>query len=624
MCHHSKVKVNKIMTYKNPIAILARIFFILIPLLVLSSCQHDESGDKKKAYALFMEALNHNAAGEKEKAIALIDSALNMNPADTTYSWLTSEKMTAYTDLGEMRKAIDIGKKGIPFAEKIKDYDGMLAMCGSMGICYRRIGELDSSLIYYKKGIEKAIESENTEYEIYLYNCISVLFNEQKRYKEAIEYSDKAESKAIATNDTIERLSAHANKGAILMRQGQYQNCLNTLTPLWGLVKKANYNVLTLKYLSPLLKSYLQLGKVDSVAHYILYADEASHKLAPTSNGVLGIMEIKAQMLGKQKKYTEQKVLLDSIEKFNDTNMAMPKDKLFATQAECLNNMGKIKEAYTMMAKAYHQSDSLKQSDIDKQLSDFNVKYKTLEKEVQIEKMNHEQSILYIRILSLTIALIVLFIAILIILYRRKLEKQRAELTEKTSYINGVETERKRLAKELHDGVCNDILAVNILMQTNKEEAQRLLKNVGHDVRRLSHELIPPRFDNTSLTELVEIYCQSMTAEGGTIVKSFISKSFLKLSISGSKALEIYRIIQECVSNAIKYGYSKMITVELDANDHLAIACITNDLSPEHSVSKDKEGIGKNTLRIRTDTLKAKLNIVKNKEEYKVEVHIPL
>ncbi len=28
------------------------------------------------------------------------------------------------------------------------------------------------------------------------------------------------------------------------------------------------------------------------------------------------------------------------------------------------------------------------------------------------------------------------------------------------------------LAKELHDGVCNDILAVNIMMQTNKEEAE--------------------------------------------------------------------------------------------------------------------------------------------------------
>lgn len=94
--------------------------------------------------------------------------------------------------------------------------------------------------------------------------------------------------------------------------------------------------------------------------------------------------------------------------------------------------------------------------------------------------MNHEQSLLYIRILWLILALIILLIAILVILYRRKLDRQRAELSEKTSYINGVENERKRLAKELHDGICNDILAVNIMMQTNKEEAERLLKNVGH------------------------------------------------------------------------------------------------------------------------------------------------
>ncbi len=127
--------------------------------------------------------------------------------------------------------------------------------------------------------------------------------------------------------------------------------------------------------------------------------------------------------------------------------MAMPQDKLFATQAECLYNLGKTHEAYSTMKAAYQKADSLKQSDIDKQLSQFNVKYKTLEKEVQIEKMNHEQSLLYIRILCLTIAIIILLIAILIILYRRKLDKQRAELTEKTSYINGVETERKRLAK---------------------------------------------------------------------------------------------------------------------------------------------------------------------------------
>lgn len=375
----------------------------------------------------------------------------------------------------KLKEATAIGKNGILFAEKIKDEEGMMGMCGSLGICYRRLGDLDSSLF-----TTKGIGNSHRESEYRIRDILEQLhlraLQRAKRYREAIEYSDKAENKATATNDTIERLSAHANKGAIFMRQGLYRKSIDFLTPLWGMVKEANYNVLTLKYLSPLLKSYLALGKTDSVMHYMAYADEACRNLGPTSNGILGILEIKAQMLGKQKRYTEQSILLDSISRFNNVNMAMPQDKLFATQAECLYNLGKTHEAYSTMKAAYQKADSLKQSDIDKQLSEFNVKYKTLEKEVQIEKMNHEQSLLYIRILCLTIAIIILLITILIILYRRKLDKQRAELTEKTSYINGVETERKRLAKELHDGVCNDILAVNIMMQTDKEAAERLLK----------------------------------------------------------------------------------------------------------------------------------------------------
>ena len=604
--------------------IITYFFLLLATVGFLSACHQDKGKDERLAYSLFLKAASHNAAGEKEKAIHLIDSALQMDCADTTRSWLTSEKMTAYTDLGKMREAIAIGKEGIPFAEKIKDDDGMLAMCGAMGICYRKIGELDSSLTYYNKGIRKAIESENTEYEIYLYNCISVLFNEQKRYPEAIEYSDKAELKAIATNDTIERLSAHINKGAILMRQGEYLKCVNTLTQVWSMVKQANYNVLTLKYLSPLLKSYLQLGKTDSIAPYLPYADEASHNLASTSNGVLGILEIKADLLGQQKKYAAQLALLDSIGILSDANQVMPKDKYLATRAKCLHNMGKSVLAYQTMQEAYLRSDSIKQSDIDKQLSEFNVKYKTLEKEMQIEKMNHEQNLLYIRILWLILALIVLLIAFLVILYRKKLDKQRAELSEKTSYINGVESERKRLAKELHDGVCNDILAVNIMMQTNKEEAERLLKNVGRDVRRLSHELIPPRFDITSLSELIEVYCQSVTAEDGTIVKPFISTSFKKQNFPSDKSLEIYRIVQESVSNAIKYGYSKMINVILDTNGNQGVIAITNALSPLHPIAPGKQGIGKDTLKMRTDALQAKLTVRNTGEEYLVEVRFQL
>ena len=616
------------MTYRRRLSFLVSMMCLLPTLAFLLACRSEKGRDgdegERKAYALLLEVMEHNALGEKQVALALADSALGMNPADTTRSWLTSEKMVAYVDQGMLREGIAIGKSGISFAEKINDYEGMLAMCGAMGVCYRRIGDVDSSLFYYEKGLQKAIEDGNTEYEIYLCNCISVLFNEQKRYSEAIEYSDKAEQKALAINDTIERLSAHANKGSILLRQGLCQESLDMLVPLWEQVRKVNYNILTLKYLSPLLSAYLRLDKTDSVALYMPYADEACKGLPPTTIGVLGILEIKADMLARQKKYAEEKLLLDSMGNLSNINMAMPQGKYLALRAECLNNLGQHEEAYKVMRNAYEHSDSLKQSDIDRQLSEFNVKYNTLEKKVELEKMNNERIMLYSRISWLAVALVVLSVIFAAVLYRRKLDRQKAELSEKMSYINGVETERMRLAKELHDGVCNDILAVSIMMQTDQEEAERMLRNVGHDVRRLSHELIPPRFDNTSLPELIRVYCQSVSDEGGAVVRPVISASFEKLVMPATKAIEVYRIVQECVSNAIKYGYSKMVTVTLDSSGQQAMVSIVNDLSPSHPVRPNERGMGKDTLRIRVDALQAELRTENSKDQYQVEVTFPL
>ena len=616
------------MTYRRRLSFLVSMMCLLPTLAFLLACRSEKGRDgdegERKAYALLLEVMEHNALGEKQVALALADSALGMNPADTTRSWLTSEKMVAYVDQGMLREGITIGKSGIPFAEKINDYEGMLAMCGAMGVCYRRIGDVDSSLFYYEKGLQKAIEDGNTEYEIYLCNCISVLFNEQKRYSEAIEYSDKAEQKALAINDTIERLSAHANKGSILLRQGLCQESVDMLVPLWEQVRKVNYNILTLKYLSPLLSAYLRLDKTDSVALYMPYADEACKGLPPTTIGVLGILEIKADMLARQRKYAEEKLLLDSMGNLSNINMAMPQGKYLALRAECLNNLGQHEEAYKVMRNAYEHSDSLKQSDIDRQLSEFNVKYNTLEKKVELEKMNNERIMLYSRISWLAVALVVLSVVFAAVLYRRKLDRQRAELSEKMSYINGVETERMRLAKELHDGVCNDILAVSIMMQTDQEEAERMLRNVGHDVRRLSHELIPPRFDNTSLPELIRVYCQSVSDEGGAVVRPVISASFEKLVMPVTKAIEVYRIVQECVSNAIKYGYSKMVTVTLDSSGQRATVSIVNDLSPSHPVRPNERGMGKDTLRIRVDALQAELRTENSNNQYQVEVTFPL
>lgn len=101
-------------------AIFTYIFLLLSSIAFLAACQRDNCKDEKRAYSLFLEAVNYNADGDKKQAILLIDSALDMNCADTTRSWLTSEKMTAYTDLGQMREAIEIERKASRLPRRLK------------------------------------------------------------------------------------------------------------------------------------------------------------------------------------------------------------------------------------------------------------------------------------------------------------------------------------------------------------------------------------------------------------------------------------------------------------------------------------------------------------------------
>ena len=82
-------------------------------------------------------------------------------------------------------------------------------------------------------------------------------------------------------------------------------------------------------------------------------------------------------------------------------------------------------------------------------------------------------------------------------------------------YIDGLESERKRLAKELHDGVCNDLLGIQYCMQMSDavgDEAQQklfpMLEQARTDIRFISHELMPPALQYTNLNIMLEDYVE--------------------------------------------------------------------------------------------------------------------
>ena len=101
-----------------------------------------------------------------------------------------------------------------------------------------------------------------------------------------------------------------------------------------------------------------------------------------------------------------------------------------------------------------------------------------------------------------------------------ELLKQENELNSARRYIEGLEEECKYFAKELHDGIANDLLGLQMKIETsagkgNEQELASLVSKLRNNVRNISHELMPPEFEHLSLDQILDRYAAKLTENTG-------------------------------------------------------------------------------------------------------------
>lgn len=322
---------------------------------------------------------------------------------------------------------------------------------------------------------------------------------------------------------------------------------------------------------------------------------------------------------------------------------------------------------YTLLAKVYEKQElynkaleaarnSLKyetrlfDKNSSKTIQKLRAQYSLDEKErvvKQLTAINEKNK--WINILSVTLIVLALItIVLLLIRYRSrqrihegmlqiaKLKQQETELTVELQkakqeererefqalvheaqqrkvqyYLEGLEVERNRLAKELHDNVSNELLAIKMKIAdgtSSREEVLDTLQALQTEVRGISHDLMPPVFKYASLSEILQDYVYQRNQSGQTELTLVLEPEEGFDHLSQKVALEIYRIVQEATGNALKHAQAthiKIILVREGNRIKLTIA----DNGKGFELQTGKSGIGLVIIKERVENLKGVLTL---------------
>jgi signal transduction histidine kinase len=399
----------------------------------------------------------------------------------------------------------------------------------------------------------------------YAYLCLSFTYKRLFDYPTALLNLDKALSFGINTSEKESYTNnINAEKAYILFDTHQYQ----AADSMMQVLAKSNYQYLETGDQSKIFmqEAYLLFQKKEFAAANLRY-DVAIEKMKIASICNLPmIYGKKIQLYGAMKNesamqamYAKSMAAADSchIWKYNlyTTEMMW---KSYEAMPDYKNAFIYLKQ-YDSLNEFYNQKEHLEK------ITELDKKYENEKKDHELKIKEDELKITHRSITILIIVLIGLCLVVLAyILFQQQLKlKKEKEITllHTKQLFEKTEEERKRIATDLHDSVNHELLGLKANNQQSFEQLNAKIDAVINDVRNISRNLHPVLFEELGLQISLENMIERLQTQHHIIINTEINYN---KQLNSNDELQVYRIIQEALSNIIKYAQAHAAKVTID------------------------------------------------------------
>ncbi|WDF77528.1 sensor histidine kinase [Mucilaginibacter sp. AW1-7] len=228
---------------------------------------------------------------------------------------------------------------------------------------------------------------------------------------------------------------------------------------------------------------------------------------------------------------------------------------------------------------------------------------------------------------TLVVVVLITCLFFFVIIYQRKMIKNQVELralhdARQSDLMAAVfetqESERKRLAEDLHDSVGQVLSAIKLnLHRLDKNcttdatqpllaDTRRLTDECIQEIRNIIHNVLPPVLTDYGLLVAVEALANKV--EQTTHIKVKFSKNMPDQRFPQEIELTLYRIAQELFGNAIKHSDASVIHLSINKESNFMVMEF-KDNGIGFNLAEVKRGFGIKNLESRVQLINGDINI---------------
>lgn len=151
--------------------------------------------------------------------------------------------------------------------------------------------------------------------------------------------------------------------------------------------------------------------------------------------------------------------------------------------------------------------------------------------------------------------------------------EENTRITSKRMLVNGLENERRRLSRELHDGVGPYLTSLKhyienrVQNEEKKTEMKKIVDDAISEIRLMSNALRPTSIDDFGIGVTLTNFIDSLKKSTTIVIEYEDLTKQENSNITNHQAINLFRMSQELINNSLKHSDAKNIRITLSEFD---------------------------------------------------------